>query len=84
MMLSFRELKLKMKIILAEIHYLSNRNFRCLKALIDLGADVNLIPLLVIKRVSDLDTKQKMMTLQMIKKCIKHPSRITKDDSFKV
>lgn len=54
------------------------------KTLIDLGLSINLIPLLLIRRIGDLDMKNTRMTLQLADKPITKPSGIAKDVLVKV
>lgn len=54
------------------------------KVLIDLVASINLIPLLIIRKIGDLELKQTRMTLQLRYKSIKSPLGIIKDMLVKV
>lgn len=54
------------------------------KTLIYLNSSINLIPLLVIKRIGDLDMKHTKMTLQLADKSITCPLRMDEDVLFKV
>lgn len=60
------------------------RNFNVGTSLIDLSSSINLIPLSVIKWISDPDMKQINMTLQLADKSITHPPKIAKDALVKV
>lgn len=54
------------------------------KTLIDLGFNINLIPLSVIQRIGDLDMKTTRMTLLLADKSVTRPSGIAEDVLVKV
>lgn len=54
------------------------------KVLIDLGASINLMPLLVVKKIGDLELKKTRMTLQQAYQYVKHPSCIVEELLVKV
>jgi len=54
------------------------------KALLDLGASINLIPLSTLKKIGDVEVKPTRMTLQLADRSIKHPYRIVEDMIVKV
>ena len=49
------------------------------KALLDLGASINLIPLSMLKKIGDVEVKPTRMTLQLADRSIKHPYGIVED-----
>ena len=49
------------------------------KALLDLGANINLIPLSMLKKIGDVEVKPTRMTLQLANRSIKHPYGIVED-----
>jgi len=54
------------------------------KALLDLGASINLIPLSMLKKIGDVEVRPTRMTLQLADRSIKHPYGIVEDLLFKV
>jgi len=54
------------------------------KALLDLGASINLIPLSLLKRIGEVDIRPTRMTLQLVDRSIKHPYRVVEDLLVKV
>jgi len=54
------------------------------RALLDLGASINLIPLSMLKKIREVEVRPTRMTLQLADKSIKHPYRIIKDMIVKV
>jgi len=54
------------------------------KALLDLGASINLIPLSMLKKIRDVEVKPTRMTLQLVDRYIKHPYGIIEDMIVKV
>ena len=54
------------------------------KALIDLGASINLIPLSMMRRIGDLEVKPMRMTLQLVDRSIKCPYGVIEDVLVKV
>ena len=49
------------------------------KALFDLGAGINLMPLSMLKRIGDLEVKSTRMTLQLADRSLKFPYGVTED-----
>ncbi|XP_052723795.1 uncharacterized protein LOC108322652 [Vigna angularis] len=49
------------------------------KALVDLGASINLMPLSMLKKIGDLEVKSTKMILQMADRSIKHPYGVVED-----
>jgi len=49
------------------------------KALLDLGASINFMPLAFLKRVGDLEFKPTRMTLQLADKSIKYSYGVVED-----
>ncbi|XP_019451816.1 PREDICTED: uncharacterized protein LOC109353915 [Lupinus angustifolius] len=54
------------------------------KALLDLGASINLMPLSMLKRIGDLEIKPTRMTLQLADRSIKYPYGVAEDVLVKV
>jgi len=54
------------------------------KALLDLGASINLIPLSMLKRIGEVDIRPTRMTLQLADRSIKHPYGVVEDLLVKV
>ncbi|XP_017410999.2 uncharacterized protein LOC108323145 [Vigna angularis] len=54
------------------------------KALVDLGASINLMPLSMLKKIGDLEVKSTRMILQMADRSIKHPYGVVEDVVIKV
>ncbi|XP_014499202.1 uncharacterized protein LOC106760253 [Vigna radiata var. radiata] len=54
------------------------------KALIDLGASINLMPLSMFKKIGELELKPSCMTLQLAYRSIKYPHGVVKDVLVKV
>ncbi|XP_020233010.1 uncharacterized protein LOC109813258 [Cajanus cajan] len=54
------------------------------KALLDLGASINLTPLSMLQRVGDLEVKPTLMTLQLADRSVKYPHGIVEDVLVKV
>ncbi|XP_052723859.1 uncharacterized protein LOC128193791 [Vigna angularis] len=54
------------------------------KALIDLGASINLMPLSMFKKIGELDLKPTRMTLQLADRSIKYPHGVVEDVLVKV
>ena len=54
------------------------------KALLDLGASTNLIPLSMIKRIREVEIRPTRMVLQLADRTIKHPYAIIEDVLVKV
>ncbi|CAL0301721.1 unnamed protein product [Lupinus luteus] len=54
------------------------------KALLDLGASINLMPLSMLKRIGDLDIKPTRMTLQLADRSVKYPYGVVEDVLVKV
>ncbi|XP_019453179.1 PREDICTED: uncharacterized protein LOC109354835 [Lupinus angustifolius] len=54
------------------------------KALLDLGASINLMPLSMLKRIGDLEIKPMRMTLQLADRSMKFPYGIAEDILVKV
>lgn len=78
----FKEPFRKNKKILGELRYLIL--IRKVNFGIDLGSSINLIPLSVIRQISDLDMKNTKMILQLSDKSITRPSGIAEDVLVKV
>jgi len=53
-------------------------------ALLDLGANVNIIPLAMMKKISDLEIKPTKMTLKLADRVIKYPYGVVEDVLIKV
>jgi len=49
------------------------------RALLDLGASINLIPLSMLKKIGDVEVRPTSMTLQLADRSIKHPYGIVED-----
>ncbi|XP_014503200.1 uncharacterized protein LOC106763533 [Vigna radiata var. radiata] len=49
------------------------------KALIGLGASINLMPLSMFKRIKGLELKPTRMTLQLVDRSLKYPYRVAED-----
>ena len=49
------------------------------KALLDLGASINLMPLAMLKRIGDLEVKPTKMTLQLADRSLKLPYGVAED-----
>ena len=49
------------------------------KALVDLGASINLMPLSMLKKISGLEAKPTRMTLQLADNSIKYPYGVVED-----
>ena len=49
------------------------------KALLDLGASINLIPLSMLKKIGKVEVRPTRMTLQLANRSIKHPYGIVED-----
>jgi len=60
------------------------RNFTVAKALLDLGASINLMPLSMLKKIGDVEIFPTRMTLQLADRSIKYPHRIVEDLLVKV
>jgi len=54
------------------------------KALLDLGASINLIPLSILKKIGDVEVRPTRITLQLADRSIKHPYGIVEDLLVKV
>ncbi|XP_022637912.1 uncharacterized protein LOC106763487 [Vigna radiata var. radiata] len=54
------------------------------KALIDLGASINLMPLSMFEKIEGLELKPTRMTLQLADRSLKHPYRVVEDVLVKV
>ncbi|XP_014503218.1 uncharacterized protein LOC106763559 [Vigna radiata var. radiata] len=54
------------------------------KALIDLGASINLMPLSMIKKIGDMEVKPTRMTLQLTDRSVKYPYGVIEDVLVKV
>ncbi|XP_014489940.1 uncharacterized protein LOC106752719 [Vigna radiata var. radiata] len=54
------------------------------KALVDLGASINLMPLSMLKKIGNLEVKSTRMILQMADRSIKHPYGVVEDVVIKV
>jgi len=54
------------------------------KALLDLGASINLIPLSMLKKIGDVEVRPTHMTLQLVDRSIKYPYGIVEDLLVKV
>jgi len=54
------------------------------RALLDLGASINLIPLSMLKKIGEVEVKPTRMTLQLADRSIKHPYGIVEDMIVKV
>ncbi|BAT89193.1 hypothetical protein VIGAN_06007800 [Vigna angularis var. angularis] len=54
------------------------------KALIDLGASINLMPLSMFEKIGDLEMKSTRMTLQLADRSIKYPYGVVEDVLIKV
>jgi len=54
------------------------------KALLDLGASINLIPLSMLKKIGEIDVRPTRMTLQLADRYIKHPYGVIEDLLVKV
>ncbi|XP_019455130.1 PREDICTED: uncharacterized protein LOC109356257 [Lupinus angustifolius] len=54
------------------------------KALLDLGASINLMPLSMLKRIGDLEIKPTRMTLQLADQSVKYPYGVAEDVLVKV
>ncbi|XP_068500477.1 uncharacterized protein [Phaseolus vulgaris] len=60
------------------------RNFTVAKALLDLGASINLMPLSMLKKIGDVEIFPTRMTLQLADRSIKYPHGIVEDLLVKV
>ncbi|XP_019455104.1 PREDICTED: uncharacterized protein LOC109356228 [Lupinus angustifolius] len=54
------------------------------KALLDLGASINLMPLSMLKRIGDLEIKPTRMTLQLADRSVKYPYGVAEDVLVKI
>ncbi|XP_020205131.1 uncharacterized protein LOC109790396 [Cajanus cajan] len=54
------------------------------KALLDLGANINLMPLSMMRRIGDLEARPTRMTLQLADRLIKYPHGVVEDVLVKV
>ena len=54
------------------------------KALLDLGASINLVPLSMLKKIGELEIKPTRMTLQLTDRSIKYPNGVVEDVLVKV
>ncbi|XP_019462960.1 PREDICTED: uncharacterized protein LOC109361886 [Lupinus angustifolius] len=54
------------------------------KALLDLGASINLMPLSMLRRIGDLEIKPTRMTLQLADRSVKYPYGVAEDVLVKV
>ena len=54
------------------------------KALLDLGASINLIPLSMLRKIGEIDVRPTRMTLQLADRSIKHPYGVVEDLLVKV
>jgi len=54
------------------------------RALLDLGASINLIPLSMLKKIGEVEVRPTRMTLQLADRSIKHPYGIVEDMIVKV
>nr|KYP72467.1 hypothetical protein KK1_005056 [Cajanus cajan] len=54
------------------------------KALLDLGASINLMPLSMMRRIGDLEARPTRMTLQLANRSIKYPHGVVEDVLVKV
>ena len=54
------------------------------KALLDLGASINLMPLSMLKKIGDVEVRPTRMTLQLADRSIKYPHGIVEDLLVKV
>ncbi|XP_068480948.1 uncharacterized protein [Phaseolus vulgaris] len=59
-------------------------NFTVAKALLDLGASINLMPLSMLKKIGDVEILPTRMTLQLADRSIKYPHGIVEDLLVKV
>jgi len=59
-------------------------NFKVERALLDLGASTNLMPLSMLKKIGEVEILPTKMTLQLADKSIKHPYGIVEDLLVKV
>jgi len=53
-------------------------------ALLDLGSSINLVPLTMLRQISDLEVKPTKMQLQLVNKTVKHPYGVVEDVLMKV
>jgi len=63
---------------------ISVRNLYVGKALLDLSASINLIPLSMLKKIGEIDVRPTRMTLQLANRFIKHPYGVVEDLLVKV
>jgi len=63
---------------------ISIRNLHGGKALLDLGASINLMPLTMLKKIGDLEVWPTKMTLQLANKSMRYPHDIVEDVLVKV
>jgi len=54
------------------------------RALLDLGAGINLIPLSMFKKIEDVEVRPKLMNLQLADRSVKHPYGIVENLIVKV
>ena len=54
------------------------------KALLDLGADIHLMPLSMLRRIGDLEVRPTRMTLQLANRSMKYPYGVAEDVLVKV
>ncbi|XP_052734103.1 uncharacterized protein LOC128196651 [Vigna angularis] len=54
------------------------------KALLDLGASINLMPLSMLRRIGDLEVRPTRMTLQLVDRSLKYPYGVAEDVLVKV
>ncbi|XP_052727390.1 uncharacterized protein LOC128194919 [Vigna angularis] len=60
------------------------KNYDIGKALVDLGASINLIPLFVLKKISGLEVKPTKIILQMADRSVEHPYGVVEDVVVKI
>ncbi|XP_068498317.1 uncharacterized protein [Phaseolus vulgaris] len=53
-------------------------------ALLDLGSSINLVPLTLLRQISDLEVKPTKMQLQLANRTVKHPYGVVEDVLMKV
>ncbi|XP_014511500.1 uncharacterized protein LOC106770191 [Vigna radiata var. radiata] len=59
-------------------------NYEIGKALVDLGASINLMPLSMLQKIGGLEVKSTRMILQMADKSIRHPYGVVEDVVIKI
>ncbi|XP_014496750.1 uncharacterized protein LOC106758331 [Vigna radiata var. radiata] len=60
------------------------RNYDIGKALVDFGANINLLPLSMLEKIGGLEVKPTKAVLQMVDRSIKHPYGLIKDVVVKI